>query len=55
MAGCACWGLGAESIPELRLLVTPDAAIVPIATTESAPFTIYQVASLHGLFGGRFD
>jgi hypothetical protein len=35
-----------SAIPELQLLVTPDAAIVPMTTTASAGFTIYQVASL---------
>ena len=33
-------------IPELQLLVKPDAAIVPMTTTSIASFTIYQVASL---------
>ena len=35
-----------EDIPELQLLVTPDASIVPMTTTSKAKFTIYQVASL---------
>ena len=34
------------SIPELRLLVAPDCAIVPITTTQGTAFSIYQVASL---------
>ena len=33
-------------IPELQLLVQPDAAIVPITTAPGAGFSIYQVASL---------
>lgn len=35
-----------ETIPELKLLVTPHASIVPMTTTSKAKFDIYQVASL---------
>lgn len=35
-----------NGIPELRLLATPDCAIVPITTVKGTTFTIYQVASL---------